>query len=75
MIILHFVVVVLKPQLHVSQYVKCATSTRIPRAVCVCVYTGRESKIRDVMKDQSCAPAALPKIASVRHPLDGWLGG
>jgi hypothetical protein len=73
MIILHFVAVVLKPQLHVSQYVKCATSTRITRAVRV--YTGRESKIRNVMKDQSCASAALPKIAPVRHPLHGRLGG
>lgn len=35
----------------------------------------RESKIPDMMRYQSCASAALPKAAPVRHPLDGRLGG
>lgn len=73
MIIVHFVAVGLKAQLHVSQYAKCPTLTRIPKAVWV--YTGRESKIPDMMRDQPCASAALPKTAPVLHPLDGRLGG
>jgi hypothetical protein len=73
MIILRFVAVGLKPQLHVSQNVKCPTFTQIPKAVWV--YTGREIKIPYMMRDQPCASAALPKTDPVLHPLDGRLGG